>query len=219
MEFCTFSHSAFEQGAQVDTIYTDIGKAFDTVEQPKAIRKLCDFPIGNRTIRWLYSYTSKRKHRVKVGSALSDEYDAHSAIGQGTILGPTIFLVFFNDSDGINYKGKPFNFADDKKKAMIIRSMADTESLQQEIDHFVQWCDENRLNLNIKKCKVMTFTHKQSPIIATYYIKGEPVERVTEMPDLGVRMDSKMNFLSHMEYAKKKRTTAYHLYEEKVLKH
>ena len=49
----------------------------------------------------------------------------------------------------------------------------------------------------------MTFTHKQSPIIVTYYIKGEPVERVTEMPDLGVRMDQKMNFLSHMEYAKK----------------
>lgn len=50
----------------------------------------------------------------------------------------------------------------------------------------------------------MRFAHKRCPIIATYNIKGEPIERVTEMPDLGVRMDSKMSFLSHMEFAKKK---------------
>lgn len=138
MEFCTFFHSAFEQGAQVDAIYTDIGKAFDTVERPIATRKLCAFPIGNRTIRWMHSYMSKRKHSVKVGSALSDEFDAHSAIGQGTILGPLLFLIFFNDSDGVNYNGKAFNFADDKKRAMIIKDIADTEILQQEIDKFVE---------------------------------------------------------------------------------
>lgn len=152
MEFCTYIYSAFEQNAQVDTLYSDVRKAFDTVNQPLCIRKLSNFLIGNQTLQWFNSYSSNRKHCVKIGSALSEQFFAHSAIGQGTILGPTLFLTFFNDSDGEDGPSKSFYFADDKKKALNVKVPADTVKLQDEIDKFVLWCDENGLELNIKKC-------------------------------------------------------------------
>lgn len=37
MEFCNYAHSAFEQNAQVDTFYSDVKKAFHTVDQPWCI--------------------------------------------------------------------------------------------------------------------------------------------------------------------------------------
>ncbi|XP_037032185.1 uncharacterized protein LOC119071412 [Bradysia coprophila] len=121
----------YEIGAQVDTFYSDVSKAFDTVDQPLSIRKLAHFPLGNRSLRWFNSYSAKRKHRVRVGREISDEFDAHSAIGQGTILGPILFLTFFDDSDAINETARSYNFADDKKKAKIVTCLADTVKLQE----------------------------------------------------------------------------------------
>lgn len=40
--------------------------------------------------------------------------------------------------------------------------------------------------------------------MATYFIRDVPIQRVTETSDLGVIMDSKLSFLTHMEFAKKK---------------
>ena len=204
MEFVNYVHEGFEQGLQVDVFYGDMAKAFDVVHQPLFIRKISRFPISNQTLHWLNSYSSNRKQVVKVNSSFSNPFTAHSAIGQGTICGPLMFLSFFDDSDRGNEHLRIFNFADDKKIALKIKGQNDTQLLQKGIDNFIQWCDENGMTVNAKKCKIMTFSHKRSPINAVYTIKGEQIERVYEMRDLGVIMDSKLSFNSHREYAKKK---------------
>lgn len=51
---------------------------------------------------------------------------------------------------------------------------------------------------------MMTFTHKRNPIIANYNIKGNPIQRVEQISDLGLTMDTKMSFALHRELAKKK---------------
>lgn len=204
-DYISYIHEAFECNDQVDVFYADVKKAFDTVNQPLMISKLSKFPIGNDTLKWINNYSLNRKQFVRVGSDSSGQYSAHSAIGQGTICGPLLFLAFFNDSDDCIKTARSFNFADDKKIALKIRSMEDTFKLQSDIDNFVQWCKENDLELNVEKCKIMTFTHKKkSPIRATYMINGAPIDRVNEIRDLGVLLDSKLSFTSHMEYVKKK---------------
>jgi len=52
---------------------------------------------------------------VKINSSLSVTIEVHSGIGQGSIVGATFFLVFFNDSDDSLVETKGLNFADDKK--------------------------------------------------------------------------------------------------------
>lgn len=204
MEFVHYIHSAFEQKVQVDVFFADIKKAFDTVSQPLMVRKVSSFPLSNQTLHWLNSYSSNRKQCVKVGSSQSEQYIAHSAIGQGTILGPLIFISYFDDLDADNGPSKSFNFADDKKKAMKIRCMADTVIFQEEIDKFVRWCDQNGLELNVKKCKIMSFSQKRDTIKASYSIKGVQIERVDEIRDLGVIMDPKLSFHPQIEFAKRK---------------
>lgn len=119
-------------------------------------------------------------------------------------MGPKLFLSFFNDSDGHSSEAKPF-FADDKKNAMIMRNIEDTEKLQNQIDEFVQWCEDNGPELNVKKCKIMTFTHRHNPIMVTYYIKGISIERVEENNDLGVLMHKKMSFVYHIWNSRRKK--------------
>lgn len=210
MEFTTFIHDAFELKCQADVFYADIQKAFDTVNQDLLIRKLAKYPLSNDILRWFKSYFEGRKQCVRLGSTKSDCFSVTSGVGQGTILGPLLFLLFFNDSDDIATDSemgiRNYNFADDKKKACIIQNRFDTEKLQSSIDSFIDWCDRNGLAVNTAKCKIITFAppgHRKT-IQADYFIKGNKIDRVDEMRDLGVIMDSKLSFNSHIEYTKKK---------------
>lgn len=202
-------HEAIEQGAQLDSFYGDISLAFDHVNRARMIRKLSKFPVSNQLLRWFMSYLSKRKQYVSIRGSKSETFDVPSGVGQGTILGPLLFLIFFNDSDNNLPEGvESSNFADDKKLTMIVKNVDDARKLQIAIDAFIAWCDENGLNANFSKCKIISFTHKKSPIIFEYTVKGKKIDRVSEIRDLGVILDAKLNFNTHIEYVCKKATTA-----------
>lgn len=69
----------------------------------------------------------------------------------------------------------------------------------------MNWCSENGLQVNIAKCKVITLTHKRNPISHDYYYEeGEKIDRVNEIRDLGVIIDAKLSFTTHIELMKNK---------------
>lgn len=137
-------HEAIELGAQLDSFYGDISLAFDHVNRARMIGKLSKFPVSNHLLRWFMSYLSTRKQYVSIRGSKSETFDVPSGVGQGTILGPLLFLIFFNDSDNNLPEGvESSNFADDKKLTMIVKNEDDARKLQIAIDAFIAWCDEN----------------------------------------------------------------------------
>lgn len=158
------------------------------------------FPICNSTLKWFISYFENRKQCVRVGASISDTFDVPSSVGQGSVLGPMLFLIFFDDSDDGIVDSLVWNFADDKRIAQVIRKPNDTALLQKSIDHFLSWCDKNGLSVNAMKCKIMTYSLKTITLHTDYYIKGELVERTNTIRDLGVMMDAELNFSLHIEF-------------------
>lgn len=200
MEITTLAHRAFENKSQLDIFYSDIEKAFDTVNPIKLIQKAAKFKVSNAFILWLYSYLHDRKQYVKIGQSTSEFFNVASGVGQGTILGPLLFIIFFDDSN-IKIPGVVnSNFADDKKCALEIRNQSDAAKLQTAIDQFQEWCKANDLSIHYMKCKILSLYTKKNPIVYNYTINGQPIERVNEMRDLGVIFDRKLNFNSHIEY-------------------
>lgn len=203
-ELTTFVHRAFEQKSQVDVFYADIRKAFDSVNHRKLIQKIARFPVSNSVLKWFISYLSNRKQFVMVGDCSSEPFGVPSSVGQGSVLGPLLFLIFFDDSDGDIADLLTLNFADDKKMAQIINKLGDTVALQTAIDKFISWCDENDLEVHTMKCKVITFSLRKISIHTDYYIKGEVIERVERIRDLSVILDTKLSFSAHFEYISNK---------------
>lgn len=68
----------------------------------------------------------------------------------------------------------------------------------------MNWCEKNGLEVNPSKCKIITFTHRRKQLHFDYYLNGQKIERVNEIRDLGVQLDSKLSFSSHREIVKKK---------------
>ena len=121
-----------------------------------------------------------------------------SGLPQGSHLGPLLFILFFNDATKIFKFAKLGVFADDLKLYAKINSSTDAVYLQEDMDLFSAWCKKNGMELSIDKCKIMTFHRKSLPIDHDYRIESTSVERVREIRDLGVTLDEKLNFNSHV---------------------
>lgn len=208
MSFTMKANEAFSKKAQLDVFLADIKKAFDWVDQALVIRKMARFPVNNTLLRWFQSYFSNRQQYVSVANDISNQFNVPSSVGQGSILGPLLFLIFFDDSDNGLELVNTYNFADDKKIAAIVTKPCETINLQKAITKFSEWCANNHLEMNISKCKIMTFTRKRQPIMQDYFVNGVKIDRVFEHRDLGVIMDPAMKFSLHREYVKRKSMSA-----------
>jgi len=62
---------------------------------------------------------------------------------------------------------------------------------------FNTWCSLNNLFLNIKKCKVMTFSKIRNPMSYNYYLNNILLDRVSLYKDLGIYSDSSLTFNDH----------------------
>lgn len=162
-ELTTYIYHAFGNHSQLDVIYTDVSKAFDHVDKSLQIKKLARFPLSNKVLFWFNSYLTDRKQYVRVGNATSRMILVSSGVGQGSVNGPFLFVAFFDDSDPLMDEVISLNFADDKKLAEFINNIEDAMQLQEGLNTFLRWCDDNKLTVNGGKCKVISFTRKKKP--------------------------------------------------------
>ena len=88
---------AVENENPVGAIYLDFHKAFDSVPHKRLIRRLAAYGVKGKIRRLIETFLTDRKQIVYVESSLSNEEDVLSGIPQGSMLGPTLFVMFIND--------------------------------------------------------------------------------------------------------------------------
>ncbi|KAG6460286.1 hypothetical protein O3G_MSEX011890 [Manduca sexta] len=184
---------------QVDSIYTDFSSAFDKVNHKLLLSKLKCYGIHGSLLHWLGSYLENRSQCVTALGYRSFSFTATSGVPQGSHLGPILFLVFINDiAHSIKYSNYSI-FADDLKLYRHIRSQSDVTLLQSDLDSIQDWCINNKMILNAEKCAHLRLTRNRNIINSTYLINGIALNKTTAMRDLGVVVDSKLNFNLHMD--------------------
>ena len=207
-EFIYYAQKSLNSGCQVDVLYTDFKSAFDKLLHNILINKVRLKNLPDNFIAWLRSYLSNRSQFVKYGSSESSEFKCTSGVPQGSHLGPTLFLLFIDDIVGGMEDVFISLFADDVKIAKAIKTTQDVAILQSAIDKLRSWCNENDLHLNLDKCAVLTI-NKGRKIIDANYLYGDYIfKRVTEHKDLGVIIDNKLKFASHIDSITSRATAA-----------
>lgn len=197
-EFVQNLSSALDARLQVDVVYTDMSKAFDTVDVDILLSKLDSIGLCDNLIKLFHSMLHGRRQFVEYRNVKSAQFNTPTGVTQGSILGPLLFNIYINSVK--EQLSCPFLlYADDLKIFNVINSESDCVALQKSIDSFVQWCSHNRLTVNITKCCVLTCSRKISNFTFDYNINGIILEKRSRVRDLGVVIDSQLSFSPHIE--------------------
>src|SRR5699024_11092672 len=143
---CDFTHfisSALDSRLQVDAIYTDLTKAYDSVNQCLLLKKLKNMGLNDNLLTLIKSSLNGRMQYVEIRGIKSLSYNVNSGVSQGSNLGPLYFVIFFNDV-AKELDCKCSIYADDLKLTQVIRSYNDCVNLQGNLDKFKLWCDRNK---------------------------------------------------------------------------
>ena len=87
-----------EDGTCIDVIYLDFQKAFDKVPHKRLMNKLKAYGIQGNVYTWIQNFLSNRKQRVSVCGSYSDWTNVLSGVPQGSVLGPTLIIIYVNQS-------------------------------------------------------------------------------------------------------------------------
>ena len=185
--------SCLDKNKPVYCIYFDLKKAFESVSHIKLLEKLKSYHISGPLLEWITSFLSNRKQRVNVNSSFSEWARVTSGVPQGSVLGPLLFLIFVNDIPLVIKHCIIKMYADDIKIYPRL-GVTDCKLIQEDINEIVKYCDAHQLTINLKKCIV--FRLGQNNNLFEYYINGGVITSSTEVTDLGVIMDSNLNFSS-----------------------
>lgn len=158
------------------------------------------YGVNDTTIHWMSSYLTGRVSRVRVGDHFSAPYVATSGVPQGSHLGPILFLVYTQDLTQLLNHVSFSLFADDVKVYSTVKSVEDCERLQSLLMVIHKWGELNRLRLNADKCQIISFSRARSKVLFDYSINGVALKRVDCVKDLGLHLDDKLDFQTHINH-------------------
>ncbi|KAL4152657.1 hypothetical protein QTP88_000490 [Uroleucon formosanum] len=169
--FSNFVFDSFKKRSQVDVVYTDLAKAFDTVNHSVLLRILETSGFGEPLLSWFGSFLVNRLQWVKLFGIKSNIFSSTSGVPQGGHLSPILFLLFVNSIRNALPLCKLLCFADDMKLFMEINSAADCiPHLAHDYTNIANVLGlptlaERRRTLNLKFIRGLITNHIDSPCL------------------------------------------------------
>ena len=189
--------SNLDKGIQTDVVVLDFAKAFDKVNHSLLTHKLHHYGIRGATNNWIADFLNDRYQAVLVDGFKSNQIPVRSGVPQGSVLGPCLFLAYINDLPG-RVTSNVRLFADDTALDRPIRSLADTEKLQNDLDSLAEWESQWDMQFHPNKCNVIHVSRARKKIISDYFLHGQKLEAVTETKYLGVTISDDGEWDTHI---------------------
>ena len=139
-----------------------------------------------------------------------------SGIPPGSISGPILFIFYINDLPKVIIT-KLLLFEDDTKLIKMSLSAMSHSELQNDLNHLISWSEKWQLKFNTSICKVLLFGQTDTKPYTMMNIdigQMQELKFIDEEKDLGVIIDSKLKFLSHIVKQVKKPNRLMGLYSK-----
>ena len=158
-------------------------------------------------LRWIRSYLSGRTQHVVVDGCSSQTLPIISGVPQGSVLGPLLFICYINDVASVTSEGSDMSlFADDIALYRVIKSPADYNVLQDDINSVSKVISDKYLCFNKTKCKTMLITRKHSISCQPPPLRldGTILAQVSSYKYLGITITSDLSWSPHIHHISNK---------------
>ena len=203
--------SAIDNHGESHMVALDISKAFDRVWHDGLLAKLPAFGFASPFISWTSSFLSDRTISVRVDGAISNVHQVNSGVPQGSVLSPTLFLLFVNDL--LSSTSNPIHaFADDATlhcflsytssraaSTALPSDRANTcTSLNCDLSLVSAWGTSNRVVFNSSKTSCMSVSLKLNRFIPSLDFDYNPICSTTSTVLLGLSFSSSISWSPHI---------------------
>lgn len=203
-DFTAFIYDNLDKKKHVAAIFLDLSKAFDMINHSILLQKLHKLGFSTSAINLLASYLSERKQTVIIDGVSSFDVFMYFGVPQGSILGPLLFLLYINDLASFMKLCKLLLFADDGTLLYAHKNIQTLYAcINDDLQCFYQFCQDNHLVINPKKSKAMFFYNRRiSNTNHDYHfcLNHQQIEVVTEFKFLGIRIDSLLTFKNQITH-------------------
>ena len=191
---------ALDSGSEVRAVSLDISKAFDKVWHDGLLSKLHCYGISGLLLNWLKDYLSHRSQAVFVDGVQSKARTINAGVPQGSVLGPTLFLIFINDL--LESTSNPIHsFADDSTLHTCLPTNSReqiVDTLESDLAKIEEWGKQWLVTFNASKTSQLIISRRKKQDHPVVHFQGTTLSSSSSMKLLGISFDGKLSLDMHI---------------------
>ena len=184
----------------------DISKAFDRVWHKALLAKLPAYGF----CKLISNFLSNRFITVVVDSATSASFPVSSGVPQGSVLSPTLFLLFINDllhatasdvhpfaDDSNLHKSSSFR-CQPSSNACSQSRLAMSSTINSDLQSISEWGTRNLVKFNTSKTQLLTISLSNTPSNYPIIFEDSEIPPLNSINILGLQISSSLSWRDHI---------------------
>ena len=154
---------AFNKSGATRALALDISKAFDRLWHAGLLHKLRSYGISGQVFGLIFSFLSNRWLLLVLDEKSSQEYQGNAGNPQGSILGPSLFLIYINDPPdniicGISvYANDTTLYSKSYQTSDLWQQLELASELESDLQDTADWGKKWLVDFNAEKTQLVLF--------------------------------------------------------------
>ena len=189
---------ALDEKVSTQAIFFDVSKAFDRVWHRGLIHKLEAIGIRGSLLLWFRDYLTDRKQAVVVKGSKSTFLNISAGVPQGSVLGPTLFLIYINDLNN-EIESITKLFADDTSMYLSLNDdQTRNRILNSDIQKISRWAESWKVTFNCQKTELLNICRQNIVLDNRLTFDGSQLQPTNLHKHLGLIIQDNCKWDSHI---------------------
>ena len=195
---------AFNRPRATRAVALDISKAFVRVWNAGLLHKLKSYGISGQIFGLISSFLSNRRLRLVLDGKSSQEYPVNAGVPQGSILGPTLFLLYINGlpddviCDVAIYADDTNLYSKCDQASDMWQQLELASELESDLRDTVDWGKKWLVDFNAEKTQLVSFDRSNNIGAIDVKMGGSVLVENFSFKILGLTFSSKLDWGSYI---------------------